>query len=344
MFRRRTLFVVGAGASSEVNMPVGSELAKAIGIKCDIRFEHGYPAGNGDHELFGQLERANSQNASKLQPTAWLIRDGIQLASSIDDFLDLHRNNTDLNLFGKTAIVKSILEAERQSSLYFSLANDQPSIDFGAISDTWLVKFVKALSRGRPLESVDQLFDNVAFIVFNYDRCFEYFLLHALQRLYGVDQQSAQKICGNLTIIHPYGSVGPLPSSESVGVSFGASSSNCCALASGIRTYTEQVIDNSDLAKIHKLMLWAERIIFLGFAYHDQNLLILDPGERLTCESVYGTALGMSNDDAAVVKRQIEKMMRAPLILGTERAHIENDLTSGGLFDYFAKSLSSDGE
>jgi hypothetical protein len=30
MFKRHTLFVIGAGASKELNMPVGAELAKAI--------------------------------------------------------------------------------------------------------------------------------------------------------------------------------------------------------------------------------------------------------------------------------------------------------------------------
>jgi hypothetical protein len=30
MFRRKTIFVVGAGASAELDLPVGSELAKRI--------------------------------------------------------------------------------------------------------------------------------------------------------------------------------------------------------------------------------------------------------------------------------------------------------------------------
>jgi len=33
MFKRRTLFVVGAGASAEVKLPVGAQLAKNIGHK-----------------------------------------------------------------------------------------------------------------------------------------------------------------------------------------------------------------------------------------------------------------------------------------------------------------------
>jgi hypothetical protein len=39
MFRRQTLFVIGAGSSAEVEFPVGKELARIIGRKMDIRFE-----------------------------------------------------------------------------------------------------------------------------------------------------------------------------------------------------------------------------------------------------------------------------------------------------------------
>ncbi|MFX4971229.1 hypothetical protein ABTB72_19815, partial [Acinetobacter baumannii] len=33
MFKRRTLFVIGAGASREVGFPLGTTLAKAIGLR-----------------------------------------------------------------------------------------------------------------------------------------------------------------------------------------------------------------------------------------------------------------------------------------------------------------------
>jgi hypothetical protein len=47
MFKRRTLFVLGAGASAEVKMPLGAELDRTIGRKCDIRYERGLPAPIG---------------------------------------------------------------------------------------------------------------------------------------------------------------------------------------------------------------------------------------------------------------------------------------------------------
>ena len=48
MFNRQTLFIVGAGASAEVGMPVGGQLATSIAEKLDIRFDGSEPIGVGD--------------------------------------------------------------------------------------------------------------------------------------------------------------------------------------------------------------------------------------------------------------------------------------------------------
>jgi len=49
MFKRRTLFIIGAGASCEADMPLGKKLADDIAKSMDIRFEFGTKAiGGGD--------------------------------------------------------------------------------------------------------------------------------------------------------------------------------------------------------------------------------------------------------------------------------------------------------
>ena len=118
MFKRQTLFILGAGASEEVGLPLGAGLAERIRNKMDIRFEgDNRPVGAGDHDLFGRLTQSMQKEATEYQDAAWLIRDGISLSQSIDDFLDLHRTNKYVNLYGKAAIVKTVLEAERISKL-----------------------------------------------------------------------------------------------------------------------------------------------------------------------------------------------------------------------------------
>src|SRR5262245_59274968 len=100
MFNRRTLFVLGAGASVEAGMPTSPELADTIGKKMDIRFDWGQShVGAGDLELYRQITDQQRTNVKELQAAGWLIRDGITLSQSIDDFLDGHRHDPHVNLF-----------------------------------------------------------------------------------------------------------------------------------------------------------------------------------------------------------------------------------------------------
>src|SRR5579872_3767187 len=150
MFKKNTLFIVGAGASTELDLPLGSVLAKRISAKMDIRFERGFePVGLGDLNLFNLITRNRQQYANEFQQAGWLIRDGILLSRSIDDFLDLHRKDQRVKLYGKAAIVQCILEAERASKLYFD-RNKGVSFTPAKLSDTWLVKFMQMLSPGIP--------------------------------------------------------------------------------------------------------------------------------------------------------------------------------------------------
>ena len=49
MFRSRTLFVVGAGASYEVGLPTGAQLKRTIGQKLAMQFDrNGRVSGHGE--------------------------------------------------------------------------------------------------------------------------------------------------------------------------------------------------------------------------------------------------------------------------------------------------------
>ena len=108
MLKKNTVFVIGAGASKEFGLPVGTELAIAISDKLNIRFDDfQQKLVSGDLDLFRNV--SNSRDAGVTQQAAWLIRDGIILANSIDDFLDVHRHDEEVVRYGKAAIVKCIL-------------------------------------------------------------------------------------------------------------------------------------------------------------------------------------------------------------------------------------------
>jgi hypothetical protein len=343
MFHRRTLFVLGAGTSAEAGMPIGPKLAAAIGKKMDIRFEHfNKPVGEGDIQLYAQITNQLRTDANEIQSAGWLIRDGIALSQSIDDFLDIHRDDQHVNLFGKAAIVKTILEAERTSKLSTSLAMMPAGEVFKPekLANTWFLKFMHMLGRGIPKGDARQIFDNVSFIIFNYDRCVEHFLHNALQKVYGFREGEAADILADCTIIHPYGQVGEY-SPKGGGISFGAASADYRAVSQQIKTYTEQIAAADVMTQIAAEFHKAECIVFLGFAYHSQNMRLLAPATPLPPKHIFGTAYDMSDADTDVVSHQIANFFQDGMsILWRERTHFENKLTAAGLFDNYAKSLS----
>jgi hypothetical protein len=347
VFNRRTLFVVGAGATAEAGMPVGTSLASTIGKKMDIRFDMGTEhVGTGDLELFSHMRNTFRAEANEYQRAGWLIRDGITLSQSIDDFLDLHRNNERVNLYGKAAIVKAVLEAERASKLYFGGTSGIEKFPSDNIADTWFVKFMRMLGRGIPKENVRQIFDYVSFIVFNYDRCVEHFLLHSLQKLYGISEQEASAILDDVQIVHPYGLIGDLERSTfRGGIPFGGGdrlTANYVALSDEIKTYTERVASADLLLSIEAEMQKAKCVVFLGFAYHSQNMRLLKPSTAIPNKRIFGTAYGMSAADTEVVSHQIADFFSPTMTTKTRSTTItlENNLTCAGLFDSYSKSLT----
>ena len=335
MFKHKTLFILGAGSSAEIGFPLGKELAEKIGLKMDVRFEDGFtPVGDGDFDLYNQVTHQRRVEASRFQRAAWRIRDGIGLAQSIDDFLDQHRTNEYVNKYGKAAIVKSILEAERSSSLYYNPFEDQ-RFDVSKFSDTWFVRFMHILGRNLPTEEIETIFAKVAFIIFNYDRCVEFFLLNALQVLYGIDEAYAKGCMAGLHIIHPYGTV---PDN----IPFGSTAVNCSELVSGIKTYTEQAGDASMSEHLIAELDEAEHIVFLGFAYHEQNMRLLAPKKELpSSKQIFGTAYGMSESDVEVVGHQIDAwfMGRNATAYRSRMIRLENKLKCAGLFENYDRSI-----
>jgi hypothetical protein len=249
---------------------------------------------------------------------------------------------------GKMAIVKTVLETERASRLYFDKSNIYNQMSVRDFENTWIVKFIRMLNRGLRIDKNEDLFNNVAFIVFNYDRCLEHFLIHAVQQLYSIPEDAAARILRKVTIIHPYGMAAPFKSYDNPsGFPFGGEAhilqGNYWAFSEGIRTYNEQITSGTELKKIHNEMINAERIVFLGFAFHDQNMALLKPEVGLEHKQIFATAKGMSDNDVGLVRAQLTTFFSdqiRPLAhyLG-QSIQIRSDLTCAQLFDSYNKSL-----
>jgi hypothetical protein len=347
MFNKKTLFVVGAGASEEVGLPTGTDLMISIAEKLDLRFNANDPDlhKKGDPDIKSILRECAKQNNLPLNEylrEALKIRDGMSTALSIDNFIHSHSTNQRLVLCAKLAITKAILEAERKSDLDLDESPGQRQrFDHSRVRDKWYLPLFQKIHENVQIETLEKIFDNVSFITFNYDRCIEHYLYHALQNYFAITETHAAQLMQNLVISHPYGTVGALPwQNPTTNVSFGGlyQIANLTELANQIRTFTERVVDNPALAAIRRQVQEAEVVVFLGFGYHTLNMELLSPEIPSNMEIAFGTAFGISDIS---VKKAIVPRIYQMLKTGDHRAtYIHNKLRCRELFSEHWYTLS----
>lgn len=317
-----TVFVVGAGASSEVNLRTGLEFKRQIAQLLDIRYDDfGRRLEHGDDIIVSALhEHVRQPNASSINindylQEAWRIIDALPLAISIDNFIDAHRDNDKIALCGKLAIVRSILDGEKSSLLYCDQAQNA-KINFNSLEKTWYIPFFQLLTENCGKTDLKERFKSITLIIFNYDRCVEHFIYHALQNYYGLSVEEVIELVKDIDIFHPYGVVGALPWADQNGTrAFGDEPrpKKLLELSQKIKTFTEGTDPGaSEVLEIRQHMRMANRVVFLGFAFHKLNMLLIAPeqvdGTSNPGIKCFATILGISNSDKAVVEEQIEEL------------------------------------
>jgi hypothetical protein len=350
MSNNKTVFVVGAGASFEMGLPVGEKLKEQISHMLKTQPHEPYDQPRiKNNEIFDALRIAGSSRRPELElqktvRAAGDIAHALPLTLSIDNYLNNHNGDEAIELCGKLAIARAILAAEANSTLRKSV--NQRLHDFNKCAESWLVPFMQLLSEDCSLQKLRERLGTVAFIVFNYDRCIEQFLMHAIMAVYKVKVEVAAEIVSWIDIYHPYGTVGELPwvttgSNDNETVGFGETPTPQQLLKSirGIKTFTEGTDDRiSEIMAIRNRIEMASRIVFLGFAYHRLNIRLLlgdNPVISKTTRRVFGTAYGMSDSDTQMVGDALERALNAPSIA------IRNDLTCFNLFRKFSRNLNS---
>jgi hypothetical protein len=340
----KSVFILGAGASYEVGLPVGAGLKKEIANILDIWFDdYGSQLSRGDAVVMDAFRQIAAQLDSRRDPNPLIhagraIRDAMPQALSIDNFLDAHAGVQHMEIAGKLAITRAILEAERRSRLFIDHRADYPKLKFSAIADTWFNKFFQSVTEGCRLDALPARLREIAVISFNYDRCFKFFLSQSLANYYCIDINAADKLAGLVEIIHPYGSTGILPSSGITGIPFGATNLTGRGLwevSKNIKTFSESIDDTDDTKRMAVILSSAQRVIFLGFAYHPANVELLFPAGKFNNENarILGTAFQISKSDV--------KHIKSDLMGRFENEDIElADLTCSALYTEHWRRLS----
>lgn len=348
MKKKKMLFIVGAGASEEAGLPVGSDLKSIIESLLNIRFSGGYNQTNGDGKIYEALRilvqnpDGSREDVNKYINAAWKIRDAMPLEKSIDHYIDTQRGDKFIESCGKLAIVRSILRAEKKSKLFFDSNDPNSNINYVNIMGTWFQKFYQLLTENCSKEELAERFNSVAMVVFNYDRCIEHFLVNSIQTNYKIDVVEAEELVNGIEIYHPYGKVGHLPWQKgNESINFGAEPNVrlLLSISKQIRTFTEGTDPNSSkISDIRWQVESSEKVIFLGFAFHKLNMELLKPdlgatpgGRRGKC---FATAKGISDHDCEIIDLELRKLK------SLEDVYIRNSLSCVELFQEYERSLS----
>jgi len=297
MLNSKTVFILGAGASSEVDFPLGSELKKIIVSKLDLEADYNGNVTRGEKKIFRHLNSKYPRRINEFYAFCRQISKGIVLSDSIDDFIDDHKHDERVAICGKLAIAYSILEAENCSKLSFNSIDN--SINFLFVEDTWYAKFYSLLKKNITKDNIDNIFNNVTVINFNYDRSLEHYLINAISQNYLIEKVQAQNIVSKLICYHPYGSIDH-------SVEFGSDKSlDFDNIMSNLKTYTQQVEDVEGLTKVKQAIQDSEVIIFLGMAYHKNNMDLLQCECNITKKKIYATRGGIEDNELRLLKRMI---------------------------------------
>jgi hypothetical protein len=216
---------------------------------------------------------------------------------------------------------------------------------FEGLESTWFNRFFRYLLGNCKPSDIGKRLSSVALVIFNYDRCIEHYLYHAIQNYYSMSASDVAQLLQRLEIYHPYGTVGSLPwLKQHNAIEYGAStnSGQLLQLTSQIKTFTEGTDESSsDVNSIRLNMKSSNRLVFLGFAFHDLNMDLLLPSfvplpDQSIGRRIFATAYGISDSDTETISAELESKSGT---LG-RKIHIRNKLTCSGLFQEYSRSMS----
>jgi hypothetical protein len=290
MFKDNSVFVVGAGASSEFGLPVGYELMNTIRQNTAYQMEAGrfISGARTIAAYYEKIYRTDTEALRRRIDTSRQISRGITSADSIDEYIYRYSEDPLVAEVGKLHIAHAISKAESSSILSFQNGFGD---DISSADNTWLWPFAKALMNGIRASELKRIGSNITIICFNYDRCIEHYLMHALKASFeGLSLDSAGEIVSEINIIHPYGSLGDLNR-----ITFG-DASKFAGMAENLITWSETISDEDMIREIRKAIRSAQQLVFLGFGFANQNMELLSaqPTERAYWgPAVYSTGLGL---------------------------------------------------
>ncbi|WP_170384806.1 hypothetical protein [Ruegeria atlantica] len=308
----KLVIVVGAGASAEFKLPIGSQLADQVSDSANTIQIYGEAhKQNIDPHLFSAAKLIGSESGdADFIEELRRISSGVRLMPSIDNYLHAHSHNEVRVKLGKLLIADALIKAERRSSLYFNPPKTHETFNFANVADTWLAALFRAIVTAGKIEQLESWLERITFVSFNYDRVIFRFFFLAVQAVFDLSEEEASKFCEkHLKVLHPYGSLGRLqPRNRESG--FGENNHHQALLSSvnNIKVFTEGG-ERQTRQLVRQAILEAGSIWFLGFSFLDLNMKFLKPADQ-TYLKVFGTLRGMSDFNSRIARKELASWIR----------------------------------
>lgn len=276
MIRRPTVMVLGAAASLPYNFPLGYVLLKWL-LERNSALDSG-----GDQPRFCAPLRdaAGHLQLDPYEMQQFCVELGQASVRSIDEFLTVRPDHAQM---GKLAIAAALIPREDPNAFAMPDVNQ---------SGWYSQHLLPELLGSKP---EDFARNQLTIVSLNYDRSLEAFLFLALQSRYNLPPRDAFDLLRTLTIIHPHGLLGEFSLDDEKGRAYRPQFNNETLVRArdGIRTISEPLSDDVLYEEARVRIAAAERVMFLGFAYHPQVMDRL--GARyLQGKLVEGTTYGMT--------------------------------------------------
>jgi hypothetical protein len=302
MFNKRTVFIIGAGCSHEFGLPLGPKLMDKIYEALQDPHSDGYA------KIYEAFIRSGVSDAEKNVDRRFKqFAAGLSGAQSIDQYLDFHQRDPAMVMLGKCAVAAEIFRAECQSELRDERAH-------APLPDVWPRRLLNLMMTSVRQSNAEQIFANVSFICFNYDRIIEVFFRRAIPALAHTSADETAAILRHLQVWHPYGTIGGAEPTDP-GITADPSPSftarrvhpeDVLAAAKRLRTFTEGAADKQERDAIRNELINAQQIVFLGFSYLEDNMRLLSLGPYSSATGhIFGTVYEMPAPTIEYAKRLI---------------------------------------
>ena len=284
MITKKTVLVLGAGASMPYGFPSGRDLKDKIcnmlSSPSDSSFEPLARMGFGENYLmiFAQALSRSGQ-------------------PSVDAFLE---HQPDFVELGKVVTAWSLLPYERTHSLFDEWREKRLSVNIN--QNDWYELLFNELIEDVEFESFADK-NELSVITFNYDRSLEHYLFTALWNSFPTRVEMCAEKVNSIPIVHVHGCLGRLDwqtgSSDIVpyDVWEGESAQKISAVtnaSNSIKIIHEAPDNDPDFIRARELLSSATVVYFLGFGFHPANCQRLKIGSITNGKWLYGTFLGLS--------------------------------------------------